>query len=220
MSQSNTGYDVWGVVASVLSLLILIPALINNLPINQARLFDSTLADTRCELCMYIEGGCLDGAFISKVTLQLGGLHADASQISEPYRARRIFHQIVSLLRLKSLKLSRMRREVEDIRTDIKIKSADAIGRRTSQDIVEPEKEELSPSDESDIDDLASLEGSTLQVEDDVEKALHTKCSTRDPPAYCAGFVDQTKPNTPKHRGWKTKAKGVLKRKVHFSRRR
>ncbi|EPT02529.1 hypothetical protein FOMPIDRAFT_110321 [Fomitopsis schrenkii] len=210
MSQSNTGYDVWGVVASVLSLLILIPALINNLPINQARLFDSMLADTRCELCMYIEDGCLESAFISRVTLQLGGLHADASQISEAYRNGSILHQIVGLLRLKAFKLIGMRREVEDIRTDIKSRAAEALGRRVLEHAAQPAKEACPPSDESDVDDLASSASSTVQGEDDIEKGIHIERSTRDPPAYCVGFFLKTKHNTPKHRAWQTKAKVYL----------
>ena len=71
MSQSNTGYDVWGVVASVLSLLVYIPSFFRNLPIRKARVFEDTLADTRCVLYGYIEDGCLDDVFILKATLQL-----------------------------------------------------------------------------------------------------------------------------------------------------
>ena len=71
MSQSDTGYDVWGVVASVLSLLVFIPYFLRNLPFRKARVFEDTLADTRCMLYGYIEDGCLDKVFILKITLQL-----------------------------------------------------------------------------------------------------------------------------------------------------
>ena len=71
MSQSDTGYDVWGVVASVLSLLVFIPGFFNHLPAREAEYFDDALADTRCVLYGYIEDGCLDSSFNLKVTLQL-----------------------------------------------------------------------------------------------------------------------------------------------------
>ena len=71
MSQSNAGYDVWGVVASVLSLLVFVPGFFNHLPYQEAEFFDSALADTRCVLYGYIEDGCLESAFSSQVNLQL-----------------------------------------------------------------------------------------------------------------------------------------------------
>ena len=71
MSQSDTGYNVWGVIASVLSLLTFISVIANNLPAAQARIFDSTLADTRCVLYGYVEAGCLDDILITQAMLQL-----------------------------------------------------------------------------------------------------------------------------------------------------
>ena len=85
--------------------------------------------------------------------------------------------------------------------------AAEVLGRRVLERAVQPAKQEYSPSDASSTDDLASSADSTLQGEDDVEKALHSERSTRDPPAYCASFVEQPKTNTPKHRRWQTMAK-------------
>ena len=71
MSQSDTGYNVWGVIASILSLLAFISAIVNGVPIVQARIFDSTLVDTQCVLYGFVEDGCLDDIFIAQAICQL-----------------------------------------------------------------------------------------------------------------------------------------------------
>lgn len=71
MSQSNAGYNVWGVVASVLSHLAFISVIAKSLPIRQARVFDGTLADTQRILYSYVEDGYLDAIFISQADLRL-----------------------------------------------------------------------------------------------------------------------------------------------------